>query len=191
MKALLMLAAVAGLAGCEAQAALATRGDVAADPVAANPRARKTIESVAIDGDNLPLAALRDLLSTRPGDAIDPQRLAEDRSALERALEARGYLAAKVAPAEVSYGAGSAFVTFPIEQGVVFKVRSVRVTGANDRDAGVVTLVAGDDAIASRIEHARQLLSDHLARRGKPHSVTVSVDTDLAAAAVDVELIAL
>ena len=55
----------------------------------------------------------------------------------------------------------------------------------------MVTLSAGDDAIASRLEHARRLLADHLARRGKPHEVTLSVNTDVAAAAVDVELVAL
>lgn len=184
----LLFVAVAALAGCEAQAALPARVEVAAESIAT---ATKTIESVAIDGDNLPLASLRDILVTRPGDPFDSRRVAEDRTALERALAARGYLAARVAPAEVSYGPGSAFVTFPIEQGAVFKVRSVRVTGANDRDAGVVTLVVGDEAVASRIEHARQLLADHLARRGKPRSVTVSMSTDVAAAAVDVELIAL
>jgi outer membrane protein assembly factor BamA len=186
MRALLLAVAVTGLAGCEAQAALATRGE--ADR--ASP-ARRSIESVAIDGKDLPLAALRDVLATRPGGTIDPKRLAEDRTALERALAARGYLAAHVAPAEVAFERGNAFVTFPIEQGEVFKVRSVHVRGANERDAGVVTLSVGDDAIASRLEHARRLLADHLARRGKPHEVALSVNTDVAAAAVDVELVAL
>jgi hypothetical protein len=54
----------------------------------------------------------------------------------------------------------------------------------------VVTLV-GDAAIEERIEHARQLFAEHLARRGKPMSVTVKVTRDDAATAIDVELIAL
>lgn len=190
MRALLLVVAVAGLAGCEAQA---TRGDVSSDRprTIASPEAARSIESVAIDGQDLPLAALRDVLATRPGGVIDPQHLAEDRTALERVLAARGHLAAHVAPAEVAFEGGRAFVTFSVEQGAVFKVRSVHVSGANERDAGVVTLSAGDDAIASRIEHARRLLADHLARRGKPREVSLSVSTDVAAAAVDVELVAL
>jgi outer membrane protein assembly factor BamA len=182
---LLVLAGVAGLAGCEAQAAIASRGEVTADL-----GTTKGIQSVAIDGDNLPLAVLRDVLVTKVGGELDPARLAADRVSLERALAARGYLAAHVDPAEVSYSAGRAFVTFPVEQGAVFKVRSIRVTGATERDAGVVTLAVGDPAIESRIEHARQLLADHLARRGKRMDVTVHVTRDEAGAAVDVELIA-
>ncbi|MDX2093164.1 MAG: POTRA domain-containing protein [Kofleriaceae bacterium] len=192
MRSLLLVAAIAGLAGCEAKAAVVSRAGAGAEVAVAKPNAKpNAIESVAIDGDNLPLAVLRDVLTTRPGGQLDPQTLVDDRTALERALAARGYLAAHVEPAEVSFAAGSAFVTFPVEQGAMFKVRSIRVSGATERDAGVLTLAVGDPAIEGRIQHARQLLADHLARRGKLKQVSVQVTRDEAAAAVDVELIVL
>ena len=50
------------------------------------------IKSVALNGRNLPLAALRDVLETRAGDLIDLDRLARDRAALETVLLARGFL---------------------------------------------------------------------------------------------------
>ncbi len=79
-------------------------------------------------------------------------------------------------------------MTFQVTKGPVFKLRSVTVTGATERDAGVVTLSAGDDAIADRIERARQGLAETLSRRGKPSQVTVATRADLAAGVVDVEL---
>lgn len=147
------------------------------------------IQSVAIDGRGLPLAALRDVLTTHPGDLLDAARLDRDRIALEAELAARGRLAARVEAATITYGAaGGAYVTFPIDQGPMFKLRSVTVTGATPREAGVVTLGAGDDAVAARIESARHTLEDTLTRRGKTRLVTVEIRTDLAAGVVDVEL---
>lgn len=147
------------------------------------------IQSVSIDGRALPLAALRSVLSTQPGATLDAARLESDRVALKAELAARGHLAAHVDPAAVTYGSsGGAFVTFQVSKGPVFKLRSVTVTGASERDAGVVTLSAGDDAIADRIERARLQLADSLSSRGKPSQVTVTTRADLAAGVVDVEL---
>jgi hypothetical protein len=147
------------------------------------------IQSVAIDGRGLPLAALRAVLTTHPGDAVDAARLEHDRTALEAELAAAGRLAAHVEPATLTYGsAGGAFVTFQIDQGPMFKLRSVTVRGATQREAGVLTLSAGDDAVAGRIESARHTLEETLTRRGKPSRVTVDVRTDRAAGVVDVEL---
>jgi len=177
MRSLLLLLAVAHVGACSAEAS---------KPMAIPPQ---QIQSVSIDGRALPLAALRAVVSTEPGATLDMARLEKDRIALEAELAARGHLAAHVDPATVSYGAtGGAFVTFQVTKGPVFKLRSVTVTGASPRDAGVVTLTAGDDAIADRIERARQQLADSLAARGKPSQVTVSVRPDQAAGVVDVEL---
>lgn len=148
------------------------------------------VQSVAVDGRGLPVHALRALLTTRAGDLLDGNRLEQDRIALEGELAARGYLAAVVEPADVTFGpAGGAFVTFSITQGPVFKLRSVTVTGATEREHGVLTIAAGDDAIADRIERARQNLADHLSSRGQAREVTVALRTDRAANAVDVELL--
>jgi len=147
------------------------------------------IQSVSIDGRRLPLADLRALLATRPGDLLDDARLERDRAALEAALSARGHLAARVEPADVVYGeAGGAYVTFDVVQGPVFKLRSVTVTGATEREAGVVTLNPGDDASARRIERARQTLEEMLVHRGTPARVTVAIHVDRPASVVDVEL---
>ncbi len=149
------------------------------------------VQSVSLDGGRgLPLAALRDVLATHRGDQLDANRLVQDRSALEAELAARGYLAARVEPAVVTFAAaGGAYITFQISAGPVFKLREVSVRGASPKEASVVTLTSGDDALGSRIERARQTLANNLAARGKSASVTVALHTDDAAAAVDVELI--
>lgn len=149
------------------------------------------VQSVSLDGGRgLPLAALRDVLATHPGDQLDANRLVQDRAALQGELEARGYLAARVEPADVTFAAsGGAYITFSITAGPIYKLRSVSVKGASLKDTSVVTLIAGDEAIASRIERARQTLADNLGRRGKPANVTVSLRTDSKAAAVDVDLV--
>jgi hypothetical protein len=147
------------------------------------------IQSVAIDGRGLPLAALRAVLTSHPGDLIDGARLERDRLALEAELAARGHLAARVEPATITYGTdGGAFVMYQIDKGPVFRLRSVTVAGATAREAGVVTLRVGDDALASRIEGARQTLAETLSHRGKATQVTATVQTDAAAGLVDVEL---
>lgn len=185
MRSLLVFAALAALCGWVGVRFLPTTEASAARPSAM--RAQE-IQSVAIDGGRgLPLAALRATLSTRPGTMIDATALAQDRGALEGALMARGRLAARVEPATVTFDReGGAFVTFQVTQGPMFKLRSVRVDGATDKDAGVVTLGAGDEASADRIERARVALGENLARRGKPGAVDVAVTPDLVSGVVDV-----
>ena len=79
-------------------------------------------------------------------------------------------------------------MTFSVETGPEFHLRSVQVTGAAPKDAGVVTLSAGEVASPARIAEARDALADRLTARGKPASVTVQTTTDASAAAVDVVL---
>jgi hypothetical protein len=159
------------------------------------------VRSVALDGRNLPEARLREVLRTRTGEQLDSTRLERDREAMEQRLAELGYLAARVDPPTVTFDrAGAAYVTFEIDQGKLFHLRTVEVTGAG-RDAVVVTLTSGDLAVRHRIESARDALSDALERRADqrpghravrgeprepPSSVELSVHTDLAAAAVDV-----
>jgi outer membrane protein assembly factor BamA len=146
------------------------------------------VRSIAFDGNRVMAAQLREVIRTRPGQPLDPGRLGRDRDAMERALSDLGYLAARVDPARVTYGAdGAAYVAFAVDQGALFHLRNVQVTGAG-RDATVVTLATGDDAVRARIERARAELADALARRGRPAQVELSLHTDVAAAAVDVVL---
>lgn len=195
VKSLLVLpvfvAAAAAAAGAWATARHQASG-ADAGPMAAAAEHQREIQSVSLDGGRgLPVSALRDCLSTHPGEQLDAGKLVQDRAMLEQELEARGYLAARVEPAIVTFRpSGGAYVTFPIDAGPVFKLRSVTVEGAPIKDASVVTLIAGDDAVASRIERARATLADALGRRGKPASVSVSLTTDPAAAAVDLALLA-
>lgn len=148
----------------------------------------REVRSVALDGRKLLSSQLREVIQTRPGNQLDSDGLARDRDAMQRALADLGYLAARVDPAVVTFdAAGAAYVTFEIDQGLMFHLRNVTVTGAG-KDATVVTLAAGDDANRGRIDRARQELADALARRGKPPAVELSVHTDVAGAAVDVVL---
>lgn len=144
------------------------------------------VRSVSLDGRRVQAAQLRQVIETRPGQQLDPERLARDRDAMERMLADQGYLAARIAPAAVTFdAAGAAYVTFEVDQGPMFHLRNVAVNGPG-KDVTVVTLAAGDDAIRDRIERAREGLADALARRGRRTPVELSVHTDLAAAAVDV-----
>jgi outer membrane protein assembly factor BamA len=146
------------------------------------------VRSVALDGRRVLSARLREVIATRPGALLDADRLQRDRDAMERALADLGYLAARVGPAKVTFdAAGAAYVTFAVDQGPMFHLRNIAVTGAGN-NATVVTLAAGDDALRSRIERARAELTDALARRGRPAAVELSIHTDVAAAAVDVVL---
>lgn len=146
------------------------------------------VRSVALDGHRLLLSRLREVIATRPGAQLDSDRLKSDRDAMERTLAELGYLAARVEPAAVTFdAAGAAYVTFEVDQGPMFHLRNIEVTGAG-KDATVVTLASGDDAARGRIERARQELADALARRGRPAAVELSVHTDVAAAAVDLVL---
>jgi outer membrane protein assembly factor BamA len=136
----------------------------------------------------LPLCELRSLVSTRAGERVDPSKLEADRRALGDALVARGYLAAKVTPATVTYGASGAYVVFDVERGPMFHVRSIEITGPGERDADVLTLSVGDDADRARIERARQALAEVLASRSTRSRVELHTRVDLAAATLDLEL---
>jgi outer membrane protein assembly factor BamA len=163
-------------------------GEAQASPHASRPQ---EIESVSFDGDRLPVAALRDALATRAGDLLDASALAHDRAALQATLAGRGYLRAKVSPAQVNFDDdGGAFVTFAIAQGTEFHVRSVNIAGVPAKEAGVVTIAEGEVASPAHIEEARQALAAWLAARGAPATVTVQIATDAAAGVVDVTLLA-
>lgn len=174
----LLLAAVLG-AGCSTNRAEAE----------ATTAVTQQIQSVALDGGRgLPLASLRAVLATHPGDQLDANRLVTDRSALEAVLAQLGYLAARVEPATVTFSSsGGAYITFSIDAGRIYRFGAVTVKGASPKDA-VVTLTTGDDALAERIERARQTLADNLARHGKPANVSVALRPDRSSATVDVEL---
>jgi len=146
------------------------------------------VRSISLDGHNLMSARLRAVLETHAGAQLDTPRLERDRAAMEHALADLGYLAARVEPAQVTFdAAGAAYIIFEIDQGRMFHLRKVEVTGPG-ADSVIVTISSGDDAIRGRIDGARQALAEGLARRGKPATVELSVRTDLAAAAVDVVL---
>jgi outer membrane protein assembly factor BamA len=146
------------------------------------------VRSIAFDGNELPLARLRELLETHPGEPLDPDRLTRDRAAMARELAATGYLAAQVAPADVTFDAsGAAYIMFEIDKGPLFHLRKVDVIGPG-KDAAVVTISPGDEAIHARIDQARKTLAEGLARRGRSGAVELSVQVDRAAAAVDVVL---
>ncbi|MEO6773431.1 MAG: POTRA domain-containing protein [Kofleriaceae bacterium] len=147
------------------------------------------IESVALDGRDLPVAELRAVLTTRTGDLLDADKLAADRAGLAAKLASRGYLDARVAPAQVLFDASrAAFVTFAISPGPMFHVRDVRVVGASARDLGIVTLVEGAVASADRVEREREALATRLRARGKPAAVTVTFVPDVETASVDIVL---
>jgi outer membrane protein assembly factor BamA len=149
------------------------------------------IASISLEGRSVPGSALRDLLASRPGDLLDDTKLAQDRAALRDALIARGYRAASVGAAHITYDArGAAYVTFAIVPGPLYHVRAVELTGVSARDAGVVTIVKNDPVEPDRLARARQALTDRLHARGKPLAVTVEMHADDATAAVDVELVA-
>jgi len=147
------------------------------------------VVSVALDGHDLPVASLRSLLQTRTGDLLEADKLAGDRANLEAALVARGYLDAKVTPAQVSFdAAGAAFVTFAIQPGAMFHVRDVQIVGAAERDTGVVTLSRGAVAAADRVEQARAALAARLVARGRSGTVAVKLAPDAVTSSVDVVL---
>jgi outer membrane protein assembly factor BamA len=163
-----------------------------ARPVPAQASRDGFVRGIAFEGEMLPVAALRAQLSVRPGDALDREALFRDRAALETYLASSGYLAAKVEPAQVHVEVGGAvYVTFAIAQGPRFHVRSVTVTGAAVKDAGVVTLGPGEIVSADRIARARDALVQRLAARGKRIAeVVANVALDHDAAVADIELVA-
>lgn len=193
MRAILLLLVLAAGAGYAVVAQL-PEGSAQADSWLATHKAARPqeIQSIAIDGRNVPAIQLRDALSSHAGELVDGAKLAADRDALQAELAARGYLAAQVDPANVTYDSdGGAFVTFAVRQGALFHLRTVTVTGPAARAAGVVTIAAGEVAEAERIARARQGVADTLASRGKPQAkstVDAKLHIDDAAAMVDVEL---
>lgn len=161
-----------------------------AEPVAENVRPQEIL-SVALDGRQLPMAALRDVLETRVGSMIDLATVQRDRKALTDTLVERGYLAAQVGEPRVTFGAGgAAYVTFPIQQGPLFRIRKVSVQGASSAEAGVVTLCQGEVADAARIALARKAVEERVRVRGKQHAVSASLSLDRAAGLVDLQLTA-
>jgi outer membrane protein assembly factor BamA len=155
------------------------------------------VQSISIDTPRsprderrIPIQELRSLLSTKAGDLLDEQKLVIDRRVIEDALVARGYLAASVAPASVTFTKdGGAYVVFDIERGPLYRLGEVRITGPGARDADVVTIATGDEAVRSRIERARQTLVETLVHRAPKHTVEMKLHEDRATATVDVDLI--
>lgn len=187
MKKLFALASLALVGGFVAVKALPTNGEARADRVVSH---AGHIASISLDGheDNVPVAALRAELTTKLGESIDKAKLATDRQVMLDDLVGRGFLSATVSAAQVTYVEGAAYVVFDVSLGARYRVRTVSVQGATDKDA-VITISSGDDAIGSRIESARAILAENLARHGKPHDVTVTTTVDHAAAAVDIALV--
>lgn len=183
MKSLLVFVSVAAIGGYVAFQQLPS-GEARATPVALH---EGTVASITLDGQNLPLAALRGVLVSRPGAQLDQRALGKDRVALSEALVARGFLAAAVKPAVITWADDAAYLSYDVLQGPMFRVGKIIVTGATDKDA-VITLSAGDDAIASRLESARQTLADNLERHGKPHDVKLSTSVDRTSGVVEITL---
>jgi hypothetical protein len=191
----MFLAAVV-VAGTWVAARHLPRGEARAESSAHIDVRTQEVQSISIDTPSsprderrLPISELRMLLSTKPGELLDQQKLDTDRKALEGALVARGFLAARVAPATVTFAKnGGAYVVFDIERGPMYRLRAVTVTGPGHVDAEVVTLSAGDDAIRSRIERARQTLEDAVAHLPTKPTVEVRLHEDPATASLDVEL---
>jgi outer membrane protein assembly factor BamA len=190
--ALLSLALLAGFAGLGVWVAHG-RPDAAAPPGGAARAVPgggppQQVQAIAFEGGRgVPQAELRGALATRVGDLLDAERLERDRSAIEDALAARGYLAAKVPAPSVTFVEGhGAFVVFDLEQGPQFLVRAVVVSGPGRRESDAVRLTAGDVASRDRLARARDALADRLGRRGT--QVELRTTVDVAAAAVDVEL---
>jgi outer membrane protein assembly factor BamA len=154
---------------------------------------RQEIASIALDGKGLPLASLRDVLTSRAGDLIDLGALARDRSALSDVLVARGYLRARVGDPRVTFGAdGAAYVTFPIDQGAQYRIGRVTVAGASADAAGVLSISEGDLADGTHIALARHALEERLRVRAGAASVTVdaTLSIDDARRIADVQLVA-
>jgi hypothetical protein len=168
-----------------------THGEAHAEsPVDKSVRTQE-VASVSIDTPDsprherrLPITELRDLLSTKPGDLLDEQKLEADRRALQHALAAHGYLAATVEPASVTFKKnGAAYVVFDVERGPMFHVRTVAVTGARGEFANVVRVSTGDEAVSARFERARTSLAEIT-----KSTVELHVREDLSTATVDIEL---
>lgn len=161
-----------------------------AEPVARDVRPQEIL-SVSLDGRGLPMAALRGVLETQAGALIDLATVQRDRVSLTKVLVDRGYLAARVDTARVTFGAGGAvYVTFPIEQGPLFRIRNINVAGASASEAGIVTLAGGEVADADRIALTRRAVEARLKVRGKQNAVDAALALDTALGLVDIQLTA-
>lgn len=151
----------------------------------------REVKSIAFAGGwGMPYAALRAQVSTQIGELLDDTQLERDRQSIERELNSRGYLAARVTAPSVTHAPeGGAYIVFDIERGPLFTLRSIEVTGPGKDHAGVITLAPGDDALGDRISRAGQAVTDTLARHGKRSKVEIKLTTDPIAATVDVELV--
>jgi outer membrane protein assembly factor BamA len=147
------------------------------------------VASVAIDGEGLPFAQLREAIATRVGERVDTDQLERDRASLQTTLEARGFLGAKVGSPTVTFGARGAYVVFPVERGPLYHLRSVTLEGPSWAAAGVVTLASGDEANSERLASARRAAEDTLARSGKRLRVELVMHPDPTEALVDVTLV--
>lgn len=148
------------------------------------------VQSLSIDGAGVPVAQLRSAMETKIGTTVDTATLERDRETLEATLQARGYLAANVAPPIVTYGPnGGAYIVFSVERGRLFHLGSVTLEGPSWKDAGVVTLAEGDEALSERLVHARRAAEATLARHGKPLRVELVLHPDHAEATLDVTLV--
>lgn len=185
-RSLLAIVAAVGIAGVVI-ARHAPEAQAVAEP--APPSSLQEIRSIAFDGHDVPMAALRDLLISKVGEPVDAAHLQHDREAIQAELEARGFLAARVDTPTVTLADG-AYVTFAIDVGQPFHIRKVTLTGVAERDA-VVTISPGDVAIAQRIESARQAVADSVPRRSGKLAVDVEakLHREPASAVVDVELV--
>ena len=165
--------------------------DALADPVAQDIRPQE-VRSVALDGQRgLPLAELRHVLETRAGALIDLATVQRDRQAMTSVLVGRGYLTARVDEPRVTFGGdGAVYVTFPITQGPLFRIRAVTVEGASANEVGVVTIGTGEVADADRIALARRAVETRLHVRGKQSTLEAALTVDTAAAVVDLKLTA-
>lgn len=182
----LVVVAAGAWAGLEYLPVPATASAESRAPAAAVERYTE-VKAVAIDGGRgLPLAELHAAIGTEVGSWIDVQQLAADRAAITRELAARGYLAAKVSEAVVTHANGGAYIVFDVERGPLFHLRSVTVTGTTDT---MVTIASGDPAVDERLQQARTSLETSLAREGRAAKVELITSHDVAAAAVDVELV--
>ena len=149
------------------------------------------IQSVALEGRDLSVAALRSVLVTHTGEALDSAKLIADREALRSSLVASGYLDARVQAAQVSFdSSGGAYVTFALTPGALFHVREVRVTGAPASETGIMTIGRGDVIRADRLEQSRDALTTRLSSRGKHDQVTVRLVRDPATSTADIVLAA-
>ena len=89
---------------------------------------------------------------------------------LRRAAAAAWALAivSHVSAPSVTFATDGAYIVFDVERGPMFHLRSVTVSGPAKQDAGVVTLLSGDDASHDRVAQARQNVAATLERHGRP-----------------------